>query len=121
MAEKTLTEEEQFIKNNCLEQQYARAKEISPNLWTMLQDIKKHYEDYSEYCGAIVQKEVVEILKNSETKGIHSARFRVKKVDSLLTKIVKKRRSCQKIFKMIMILRSIEIWMLVIIIKLLQM
>ena len=35
MAEKTLTEEEQFIKNNCLEQQYARAKEISPNLWTI--------------------------------------------------------------------------------------
>ena len=96
MAEKTLTEEEQFIKNNCLEQQYARAKEISPNLWTMLQDIKKHYKDYSEYCGAIVQKEVVEILKNSETKGIHSARFRVKKVDSLLTKIVKKKAFLSK-------------------------
>lgn len=96
MTEKNLTDEEQFIKKYCLEQSYARAKELDFDLWNMLQEIRKHYQDYSEYCEAIVQKEVLEILKDSETKGIHSVRFRIKKIDSLLAKIVKKKAFLSK-------------------------
>jgi ppGpp synthetase/RelA/SpoT-type nucleotidyltranferase len=96
MGVKITISEEKFIKTHYLTDIYARAKEIDPTLWNMLQEIETHYSEYSKYCEAIVQKEIVEILKDSETKGIHSARFRVKKLDSLLVKIVKKKAFLSK-------------------------
>ena len=91
MATKKLISEERFVKSYCLSEKYAHAKEIDSDLWNTLQEIQNHYVEYSKYCEAIVQKEILEILKDSESKGIHSARFRVKKIDSLLVKIVKKK------------------------------
>ena len=96
MATKKTISEEKFVKSHSLTEKYNHAKEIDPNLWNTLQEIRTHYEEYSKYCEAIVQQEILEILKDSESKGIHSARFRVKKVDSLLVKIVKKKAFLSK-------------------------
>ena len=96
MATKKLISEEKFVKSYCLSEKYAHAKEIDPNLWNTLQEIRNHYDEYSKYCEAIVQQEILEILNDSESKGIHSARFRVKKIDSLLVKIVKKKAFLSK-------------------------
>lgn len=96
MATKKLISEERFVKSYCLSEKYAHAKEIDSDLWNTLQEIQNHYVEYSKYCEAIVQKEILEILKDSESKGIHSARFRVKKIDSLLVKIVKKKAFLSK-------------------------
>ena len=96
MAAKKPISEEKFVKSHSLAEKYNHAKEIDPNLWNTLQEIRTHYEEYSKYCEAIVQQEILEILKDSESKGIHSARFRVKKADSLLVKIVKKKAFLSK-------------------------
>nr|WP_302141806.1 hypothetical protein [uncultured Schaedlerella sp.] len=96
MATKKLNTEDKFVKAHYLTEIYARAKEVEPNLWNILQDIAEHYKRYSNYYEAIVQKEVLEILKDSGSKGIHSARFRIKKADSLLVKIVKKKAFLSK-------------------------
>lgn len=96
MAGKKLVSEDKFVKSHGLMEIYAHAKEIEPDLWDILQEIECHYEEYSRYCETNVQREILEILKDSESKGIHSARFRVKKIDSLLVKIVKKKAFLSK-------------------------
>lgn len=96
MGNEKIVSEEEFVKNHSLTEKYSHAKKIDPDLWNTLQNIQNHYKEYSEYCEAIVQKEILEILKDSESKGIHSARFRVKKIDSLLVKIVKKKAFLSK-------------------------
>ena len=96
MRNKKIISEEEFVKHYSLTEKYSHAKEIDPNLWNTLQEIRAHYDEYSKYCEAIVQQEILEILKNSESKGIHSARLRVKKMDSLLVKIIKKKAFLSK-------------------------
>ncbi len=88
--------EEEFKKNHCLSSKYEQAKKNEPALWDILQKIKRHYNDYSKYCEAILKQETLEILNISESKGIHSVRFRVKEIDSLLVKIVKKKAFLSK-------------------------
>lgn len=73
MATKKMNAEEKFVKTHRLTETYAHAKEVDPDLWNTLQDIAKHYEGYSDFYEAIVQKEVLAILSNSGSKGIHSA------------------------------------------------
>ena len=96
MASKRQETEEFFIKKHHLEEQYARAKIINPQLWETLQNIKQHYENYSKHCNAIVEQTVLELLGEKRVKGIHSARFRVKALDSLLVKIIKKKAFLSK-------------------------
>ncbi|MCD8327164.1 MAG: hypothetical protein LUC90_10945, partial [Lachnospiraceae bacterium] len=83
-------EEESFIKSHHIEELYARAKSVDPQLWPTLMGVAEHYKEYANFCQAIVQNTVVQLL-NEENKGIHSVRSRVKEVDSLLEKIVKKK------------------------------
>ena len=96
MAGKQLSAEERFIKKLFLTDTYSRAKEVTPNLWEMLERVQNHYREYAGNCEAIVQKETMEILKDSESKGIHSARFRIKQSESLLEKIVRKKALLSK-------------------------
>ncbi len=96
MGNKKIISEEKFVKKHLLTEKYSHAKQIDPNLWNTLQEIQVHYNEYSKYCEAIVQQEILEILKVGESKGIHSARFRVKKIDSLFVKIVKKKAFLSK-------------------------
>lgn len=96
MTGKKIETEEGFIKKHHIEEQYRRAKAVDPQLWTTLQEIKEHYSEYSKHCEAIVQQTVIELLGEKRVKGIHSARFRIKEINSLLLKIVKKKAFLSK-------------------------
>lgn len=96
MTAKKQDTEDSFVKANHLETIYAQARTIEPELWDTLQGIREHYTEYSKYCEAIVQQAALEILSAKDAKGIHSIRFRIKKIDSLLTKIVKKKAFLSK-------------------------
>ena len=95
MARKQDTEDS-FIKNNHLGEIYIRAKLVDTSLWETIQAIREHYKEYSKHCEAITQQTVLEILGDEEAKGIHSVRFRIKNIDSLLSKIVKKKAFLSK-------------------------
>lgn len=97
MAAKQLIPEDKFIKTNNIAELYNRAKTVDANLWSTLQGIAVHYDEYSRYCEAIVKNEVLEILNKGETKGIHSARFRVKKRDSLIRILIRYREQWRQV------------------------
>lgn len=88
--------EEQFVKANHLETVYGQAKAVDSGLWDTVQRIREHYREYSKHCEAIVQQTVLEILGDKKAKGIHSVRFRIKDIDSLLSKIIKKKAFLSK-------------------------
>lgn len=96
MAARKQDTEEQFIKKNHLETIYLRAKTVDSKLWDRIQRIKEHYIEYSKNCEAITQHTVLEMLGDKKAKGIHSVRFRIKHVDSLLVKIIKKKAFLSK-------------------------
>lgn len=95
MAAKRQTEE-QFAKGVHLETAYRQAKAIDPMLWDTIQGIEEHYSEYSKHCEAITQQTVLEIMGDKKAKGIHSVRFRIKRLDSLLAKIIKKKAFLSK-------------------------
>lgn len=88
--------EEWFVKKNHLERSYGQAKLVDPELWNTIQGIRNHYSDYSKYCKDIVQGTVGEMLGDRDAEEIHSIRFRVKDINSLLVKIVKKKALLSK-------------------------
>ncbi len=88
--------EEQFIKKNRLITIYEKAKAVDPELWDTLKKIREHYKEYSKHCDAIAKQTVLEILGDKGADSIHSVRFRIKNVDSLLSKIVKKKAYLSK-------------------------
>lgn len=96
MTGKKIETEDEFITKQHIEEPYRRAKEVDPQLWTTLQGIKEHYSEYSKHCEAIVRQTVIELLGEKSSKGIHSARFRIKEINSLLVKIVKKKAFLSK-------------------------
>ena len=61
MAGKQLSAEERFIKKHFLTDTYNHAKEVTQNLWEMLEKVQNHYIEYAGNCEAIVQKETMEI------------------------------------------------------------
>lgn len=82
---------EAFIHDNCLKEQFESAERINPKLWEMLKNIESLYSERAENSKALVQGLLVNILEDTElSKVIHSARYRVKDVNSLKVKIVKK-------------------------------
>ncbi len=96
MTVKKQDTEEQFVKRNHLGTIFEQAKAVDPELWSKLQRIKEHYNEYSKHCESIAQQTVLEILKDKKADSIHSVRFRIKDVDSLLSKIVKKKAYLSK-------------------------
>lgn len=65
-----------------------------PEFWTILQEIKTHYENsISGYKSAL--KELIDLIsdKDMDKPTIHSIRYRVKDVDSLIVKIIQKSAS----------------------------
>ncbi len=95
MATKKQTEE-QFVKGIHLEAAYEKAKAIDSKLWETIQGIQEHYNEYSKHCEAIAQQTVLEIMGGKKAKGIHSVRFRIKDINSLLSKIIKKKAFLSK-------------------------
>lgn len=96
MAARKQDTEEQFVKGNHLDDIYAQAKAVDPQLWKTIQGIRDHYCEYSAHCEAIAQQEVLDILGSKGAKGIHSVRFRIKDVNSLLIKVIKKKALLSK-------------------------
>ena len=96
MATKKPETEERFVKNNHIDDIYTRAKEIDPDIWLTLQRIKEHYSEYSKHCEAITQKTALDFLGKNQDKSIHSIRFRIKDINSLCVKIVKKKAYLSK-------------------------
>ncbi len=90
MNKRALTEK-QFIKKHKIEDAYEKAKLVDADLWENIVDIRNHYEEHSKYCKKIVEGTVLEFLNTEKGKVIHSARYRVKEIDSLLVKIIKKK------------------------------
>ena len=96
MTRKKAENEADFAKKNHIEEQYERAKGVDPKIWTTLQEIKDHYQEYSKLCKAVAQQFLVELMGEREGGCIHSARFRIKEIDSLLVKIIKKKAFLSK-------------------------
>lgn len=96
MAARKQDTEAQFIKKNHLERYYQQARTVDSKLWDSLQGIKEHYSEYAKHCEVITQHTVLEMLGDPKAKGIHSVRFRVKNINSLLVKIVKKKAFLSK-------------------------
>jgi len=96
MAGKRQDTKEQFIKRNHLETIFEKASAVDPELWNSLQKIREHYSEYSKHCESIAQQTVLEILGDKKADSIHSVRMRIKDIDSLLSKIIKKKAYLSK-------------------------
>lgn len=73
-----------------LEEEFEQAKKVDINLEKNLAEIKKHFGGHSKKCEAL-SKELLKEVTLGGLKGIHSANRRVKDVNSLLRKIIKKK------------------------------
>lgn len=84
-----------IIREAELEDKYNMVARKEPDLDKHLLKISEHYWErktaYLKKCEATAQQLLMIILTDSELKEIHSARYRTKTVESLLTKYVKKK------------------------------
>lgn len=81
----------------------AKFEEAASKMPNIEKDILKIVEDYNETdmcysskCEATAQQLLMKILTTKKLRDIHSARYRVKSVDSLITKYVKKKAMLPK-------------------------
>lgn len=84
-----------IIKEAELEGKYEIASEKEQDLEKHLLKIQEHYLTkktcYSKKCEATAKQLLMTILADDDLKTIHSARYRIKCIDSLLTKYIKKK------------------------------
>lgn len=84
-----------MIREAELEEKYELVLQRENDIEKQLLKIQEHYWTkktcYSKKCEATAQQLLMTILTDSELKEIHSARYRMKSVNSLLTKYVKKK------------------------------
>lgn len=82
---------EEFINRYKLKEEFGSAERIDSNLWKTLQSIGEVYTERSNNNKAIADSFLLDIIQNDDLKKIiHSARCRIKDVESLKVKIVKK-------------------------------
>lgn len=82
---------EKVIKENCIESQVRKAELVEPNIKDNVNHIIESYANHRTNCDAIAQKLLMRILQSEDLKKIHSARYRVKSMESLAVKIIKKK------------------------------
>lgn len=84
-----------IIREAELEDKYEMVVRKEPDLDKHLLKISEHYRTrktaYIRKCESTAQQLLMTILTDSELKEIHSARYRTKTIESLLTKYVKKK------------------------------
>lgn len=90
-------ERESFLEKNNLRNDFEKAQKVTSDLWIILSEIKESYEEYSKYLYSNMESLSKELLGVSGVKSVHSIRYRVKDVNSLLVKIVKKLSKLPKI------------------------
>lgn len=80
-----------------LRQSLERVEERVPEFWKILKEIESHYnqfiDEYKSKIGVIIEKISNEDMNNPV---IHSIRYRIKGVDSLLVKIIQKSANVPK-------------------------
>lgn len=83
-----------------LAEKYLLAKEKDSALDKNLSEIRRNYAtnktDYSSKCEATAQNLLMKVLSDEKLRDIHSARYRVKTVESLAVKYVKKKAALPK-------------------------
>lgn len=86
---------EKIIQEAELEDKYELALQRDPQLKGNIKEIYKQYwtskTSYSSKCEGTAEQLLMKILKDNELKEIHSARYRIKSVESLLVKYIKKK------------------------------
>lgn len=83
-------EKNDFLTNNNIINEFKKAQEVTPNLWEVLSGIEESYTEYANYLYSNMETLSKELLGASGVKSVHSIRYRVKDVNSLLVKVVKK-------------------------------
>ena len=82
---------EEFINQYKLKEEFKSAERINNNLWNTLQSIGDVYTERSNNNKAIADSFLLDIMQDDDLKKImHSARCRIKNVNSLKAKIVRK-------------------------------
>lgn len=82
---------ETFIRKYKIKEEFSNAERINSNLWETLQRIGELYGERSKNNRAIADRFLLDIIQDNDLKPIiHSARSRIKDVDSLKVKIVRK-------------------------------
>ena len=87
---------EKVIKDNGIESLVKKAELVEPNLKENINQIIDSYSTHRTNCDAIAQQVLMSILRAEDLKKIHSARYRVKAMDSLAVKIIKKKAELPK-------------------------
>ena len=91
MSRRKKGSKEAFIYDNNLKEEFESAERIKPDLWEMLNKLEHLYGERAENSKSLAQGLLVSILEDAElSKVIHSARYRVKDINSLKVKIIKK-------------------------------
>lgn len=89
-----------IISEADLDGKFEEAASKTPNIEKHILKITEDYIEkkmcYRSKCEATAQQLLMEILKTKELSDIHSARYRVKTMESLITKYVKKRAMLPK-------------------------
>lgn len=89
-----------IISEADLHGKYEEAESKSPDIKEHILKIVEDYNEknmcYRSKCESTAQQLLMEILKADELRDIHSARYRVKTVESLITKYVKKKSVLSK-------------------------
>lgn len=89
-----------IISEADLYEKYEEATLKTPNIKEHILKIVEDYNEknmcYRSKCESTAQQLLMEILKADELRDIHSARYRVKTVESLITKYVKKKAMLSK-------------------------
>ena len=84
-----------IIKTYELNDKYEQVCKAEPDTKKQLEQIENNYtgssRSYSEKCKATAQQLLMSILNDESLKEIHSARYRIKSLDSLITKYIKKK------------------------------
>lgn len=90
-----------IINKNGLREKYDKVRELQPDLDDQLKGIREHYclgnSPYFDQCEKTGRDFLMMILSDTNLREIHSARFRIKSIDSLLSKYIEKKTLLPKL------------------------
>lgn len=90
-----ISEIEKIVCEAKIDEKYKIVLAKEPELDKTLSKIYKHYKtkklSYSQNCETTAKNLLMAILSDNDLKEIHSARYRTKSIDSLITKYIKKK------------------------------
>lgn len=85
-----MMDKKEFLENNHIAAKYNELERKNPQLWQQLYEIGKAYEKQENYLEGILQAFIKDMGCSDH---IHSLRYRIKKPESLMVKIIDKKFS----------------------------